>query len=211
MAVYLQGQLISSSNGGYPYKAMIQSLLGYGEEAKASQLQSQLFYKDTGDTIAEFDETDNAGGGNDSLINRSPFIAQSKTLTMSGPLLEDLFHLNIHLVNAVDVSVKLFWSSAPFALMSGEGTNNYKIELQDVYLKVCQLKMNNALVLAHTKQFERGNALYPYTKTEIRQTSISASQMANTWDNLFLDHCPTCVVVGFVDGPSVSGTYDENP
>ncbi|XP_046350716.1 uncharacterized protein F54H12.2-like [Haliotis rufescens] len=130
---------------------------------------------------------------------------------MSGPLLEDVFKLNRHLVNGVDVSIKLFRSSPQFTLMSGASDKEYKIELQDVYLKVCKLRMNNALALAHAKQFETANALYPYMKTSIRQASISASQIGYTFDNLFLDHCPTRVVVGFVSGEGVSGSYTQNP
>ncbi|XP_048253208.1 uncharacterized protein LOC125381066 [Haliotis rufescens] len=163
VAVYLQGQLVSSNNGGYPYKAFIQTLLGYGAEAKDNQLQSQLFNKDKGETTADFDSKDPLGGGN---------VPQ-------------------------------------FALMSGAPGTEYKIELQDVYLKVYKLKMDNALVLVHAKQFENTNALYPYMKTDIPQASISASQMTYTFDNLFLDQCPSRLV-GFVSGEGVNGSYTKH-
>ena len=43
--ISLNGNLIASTNT-YPYRAMIETLLSYGEDAKTSQLTSALFYKD---------------------------------------------------------------------------------------------------------------------------------------------------------------------
>ena len=44
--VTLNGTLISSSTNTYPYRSMLETLLSYGEDAKKSQLTSELFYKD---------------------------------------------------------------------------------------------------------------------------------------------------------------------
>ena len=44
--VALNEQLISPSTNTYPYRAMIETLLNYGEEAKTSQLSMAMFYKD---------------------------------------------------------------------------------------------------------------------------------------------------------------------
>jgi len=44
--VTLNRTLISSSTNTYTYKSMLQTLLSYGEDAKKSQLTSELFYKD---------------------------------------------------------------------------------------------------------------------------------------------------------------------
>ena len=45
--VSLNERLISPSTNTYPYRAMIETLLNYGEEAKTSQLSMAMFYKDT--------------------------------------------------------------------------------------------------------------------------------------------------------------------
>ena len=60
--VSLNERLISASTNGYPYRAMIESLLNYAEKAKTSQLSMAMFYKDTGgkmnvvNLLAEDDE-----------------------------------------------------------------------------------------------------------------------------------------------------------
>jgi hypothetical protein len=44
--VTMQGKHVTSTTNHYPYKAMIQTLLSYSNEAKTSQLTSQLWEKD---------------------------------------------------------------------------------------------------------------------------------------------------------------------
>jgi len=44
--VSLDGTLISNSTNTYPHRAMLETLLSYGSDAKASQLTSELYYKD---------------------------------------------------------------------------------------------------------------------------------------------------------------------
>ena len=45
--VSLNERLISPSTNTYPYRAMLETLLNYGEDAKSSQLTMAMFYKDT--------------------------------------------------------------------------------------------------------------------------------------------------------------------
>ncbi|XP_041351267.1 uncharacterized protein F54H12.2-like [Gigantopelta aegis] len=211
VAVYLQGQLVSSANNHYPYKAIIETLLNYGADAKQSQLQSQLFYKDKGEVQTDIESTDPITGANSGLLNRGAFIANSKTITMEGALCEDIFNIGRYLVNGVDITIKLFRSSVPFCLMSGKTGQEYMIELQDIYFKICKLKMNSALILTHNKLFEKSNALYPFTKTEVKMSSIPFSQQSYVWDNVYQSHCPGRLVVGFVNGDGVTGSYTKNP
>ena len=44
--ISLNGALITSSTNTYPYRAMLKTLLSYGQDAKASQSTSALYYKD---------------------------------------------------------------------------------------------------------------------------------------------------------------------
>ena len=44
--VALNERMISPSTNTYPYRAMLETQLNYGEEAKTSQLSMSLFYKD---------------------------------------------------------------------------------------------------------------------------------------------------------------------
>ncbi|CAC5357797.1 unnamed protein product [Mytilus coruscus] len=81
---YLQGTLVSSSNTCYPYKSYIKSLLCYGQDAKATQLTSMLFYKDRSGHMDSL--TTNTGA-----YERRKFISSSKSVDLQGPLYHELF------------------------------------------------------------------------------------------------------------------------
>ena len=66
--VTMQGKLVTSTTSHYPYKAMIQTLLSYGNGAKASQVTSQLWIKYI---AAHFEDNDVNGGLNSDLNTRS--------------------------------------------------------------------------------------------------------------------------------------------
>ena len=57
--ILLNGTLITASTNTYPYRAMIETLLG-GEDAKSSQLTSALYYKDQPGRMDSVDFADNA-------------------------------------------------------------------------------------------------------------------------------------------------------
>ncbi|XP_067653360.1 uncharacterized protein F54H12.2-like [Haliotis asinina] len=90
VAVYLQNQLVSSTNNYYPYKSMMKALLGYGAEAKSTQMTSQLFYKDYAESNNDLESSNVTGSLNSGMRTRAAFIANSKELTMTGPIFGSL-------------------------------------------------------------------------------------------------------------------------
>lgn len=86
--VTVQGKFVTSTTGHYPYKAMIQTLLSYGNNASLN-LTSQMFYKDTPGFL---DENDTKTGKNEGLKTRSSFFQDSTTVHMIAPIYHDLFH-----------------------------------------------------------------------------------------------------------------------
>ena len=67
--VSVHNKSITSSTTNYPYKAMIQTLLKYGNEAKQSQLTSQMYVFDTPNAMDDAD----LEGQNVGLYSRSKF------------------------------------------------------------------------------------------------------------------------------------------
>ncbi|XP_071096051.1 uncharacterized protein F54H12.2-like [Haliotis cracherodii] len=92
----------------------------------------------------------------------------------------------------------------------GKTGHDYKVEILDTYLKVCKLKVNPALILAHNTLFQDSNALYPYTKSEVKVTSIPTTQLTHTIDNLS-NPIANRYIVGFVVSNSLNGSYTGNP
>ncbi|MEW8547554.1 MAG: hypothetical protein AB2693_28945 [Candidatus Thiodiazotropha sp.] len=190
-----------------PYRAMMQTLLKFGQDAKSSQLASQLFIKDDNDHPEDPDPT----GANSALYMRAKYIALSKTLDLQGPIFHDLFSMFRYLINQVDVKLKLYRSSPAFCLLSGDTTPDYRVEIIDIYLLARKIRVNPAVIYGHSEILKSVNAKYPFTRVETRVQSIPVGSSSFHWENLFQGQKPNRVVIGFVAAKAVSGDYKANP
>ena len=113
--VSLNGTLITASTNTYPYRAMIETLLSYGEDAKRTQLTSGLFYKDRAGRMYSVDLADDTA--NDGLLKRRALGLESRTFDMMGQLHADIFFQDRYMINEVGVKIKLTRSRDDFCLM----------------------------------------------------------------------------------------------
>ncbi|CAC5383161.1 unnamed protein product [Mytilus coruscus] len=203
----MQGKLVTSTTSHYPYKAMIQTLLSYGDEAKKSQLTSQLWEKDT---PGHLDDNDVNAGSNGALGRRALYFAQSRTADMEGPLYHDLFHMDRLILNQVAINVRLTRVRPEFCLTK-EASPDYKVIIEDIVLKACKVQINPAVIFGHSEILKSVNAKYPFTKTEVKQITIAAGTVNFDQDQLFQNIRPNRVVVGFVNALGAAGDYTKNP
>lgn len=204
--VTLQNKAIITSNYN-PYRAMFETLLNFGQDAKSSQLLSQLFIKDDSDHPEDTDPS----GNNNGLFLRAKYISLSKYLDLQGPIFHDLFSMSRYLMNQVDVKLKLYRSSPAFCLSSGDASPDYQIEIHDIYLLVKKIRVNPAVIYGHSEILKTSNAKYPFTRGECRIQSIPSGSTSFHWDNIFQGQKPSRVVIGFVLSKAVSGDYKANP
>jgi len=121
--VSLNGTLISSSRNAYPYRSMLETLLSYGEDAKKSQLFSELFYKDD---AVRIDETIIAEAGghlpNFGLQRRREFVARSREFDMIRRIHGDIFFQERYMLNELGMRIKLVRSKGTFCLIGAVGS-----------------------------------------------------------------------------------------
>lgn len=204
--VSLQNKVTITCNYN-PYRAMIQTLLNFGQDATSSQVNSQLFIMDKAGSTSVVDPS----GSNNGLFERSKFIKGSKTLDLQGPIFHDLATSSRYIINQTDVKLKLYRSSPAFCLNSGEASPDYKIDIQDIYLLAKKIKVNPAVIYGHSEILKSTNAKYPITRSECRVQSIATGSTSFHWENLFQGQKPNRVVIGFVKSKAVSGDYKSNP
>ena len=100
-------------------------LLNCGYDATNTQLQTQLYHKDTAGSM---DHTKpNETPLNLGLIYRNKLSKSSAIIYMVGPIYADVFQMPRYLLNEVDVHVKLFQNKNSFRLLSSVPTNKYKV------------------------------------------------------------------------------------
>ena len=85
--VFINNHLVSTSTNNHPYKAYVENLLQYGDEAKEMQLCSVGYYKDVAGTM---DTANVLSGGNSGLSERYALMGASKPCHVYGPLNADV-------------------------------------------------------------------------------------------------------------------------
>ena len=116
--VSLNERLISPSTNTYPYRAMIETLLNYGEDAKSSQLTMAMFYKDTPGKMNAVNPVADDDDANLGLKARYAFTKTSNTVDMIGPIHSDIFFQDRLILNGVNLRLKLNRAKNSFCLVS---------------------------------------------------------------------------------------------
>ena len=152
--VYLNGTLVTPSRNTYPYRAYIETLLSYGNEAKETQLRSQLRYKDTAGRMDAVDIVDE-DVMNRGLVSRRAHVTQSRFVDMMGRLHVDLFLQDRYMLNGVDVKIRLVRSKYTFALMAGGGNLDYKVHIVNATMFARKATLNPTVQMAHIRHWTR--------------------------------------------------------
>ena len=197
----------SITNNYNPYRAYIHTLLKYGGDALSSQIQTQGWLMDDHDSPGVTDPA----GSNKGLFERSIWLKSSKTLDLQGPIFHDLFSIDRYLLNQVDVKLKVYRNPVTFALLAKDVSNNFKINIEDIYVLARKIRVNPAVLYGYSKILEKKNALYPYTKVECRSQSVATGSASFQWDNLFQGQKPEKVIIAFVKSKALNGDYTTNP
>ena len=138
--VILGGKLISSATNAYAYRSILEVLLNYDKEAAESQLGFGLFCKDTAGQMEEMDITADPVL-NTGLGTRSEWTKTSKVVELQGGIHSDLFNDEKHILNGVDLTVKLHRHKPEFCLLSGDTDPAHKITIVDAILYVKKIEL----------------------------------------------------------------------
>ena len=208
--VSLNGTLISSSTNTYPYRAMLETLLSYGEDAKKSQLTSELFYKDDANAT---ESTLIAPAGdvvpNQGLQSRRAHARESREFDMIGRIHGDIFFQERYLLNEVGLKIRLVRCKDAFCLA---GTpNNAKLNITHAALFVRKVKLSPTVFIAHAQALENSTAKYPIKRTVCKAFAIPQNYRDITYEKLVSGQLPTRLVVGIVDNAAFNGRRDRNP
>ena len=161
------------------------------------------------DATSEFDDVDFTNGDNTNGIVRMAYIKESKVLDLQGPILHDLFQVKRYIFNQVGISMKFRRSTPDFCLLSNEA-KKYKIDIEEMDLRVCKVPVNPIVITAHNAMLSSTNAKYPYTKREM--ASMAKGTLNFSLNQVFQDSCPNRVIVTFVCSEATSGgSLTKNP
>ena len=214
--VHLNDRLVSAASNTYAYRAMIETLLTYGSDAKTSHLTAGLFYKDTAQRLDAADPTLNDANVNFGLKKRYQFTRESREVDMVGMIHGDIFCQEKFLLGGVDLKLKFHRSKNEFCLLSGfqpiPNQPEYKVQIMDATLFVRSCKLNPTLTMSHAKELEKGvTAKYPIRRVDVKSLSIPQGNLSFVGESLFSGQIPKRIVFGLVDNTAYNGAYAKNP
>ena len=155
--ISLDDTQITSSSNTYPYRAYLEILLSYGPDAKASQLSSLMYHKDTAGAMDEIagvaDDVPNEGLKAQMLLTEG-----NRIVDMVGTIHSDLFFQNKYLLNNINLRVRLVPSKDAFCSMGAEDAT-FKVKIHECKLIVGEIRLSPSIFLAHAKVLELGNAI----------------------------------------------------
>jgi len=202
--ISLNGTLITASTNTYPYRAMLETLLSYGEDAKSSQLTSALYYKDK---AGQMDATTIEGAHtNSGFLARREHAHESREFDMMGRLHADIFFQDRYMINEVGVKIKLIRSKDSFCLMG-----NGKVAIVHASMFVRKVKLMPSVFLAHAKTLERGPAKYPIRRVVCKSFTVPQNYLDVSHEKLFSGQLPTRLVIGLVSNRAFNGHAESNP
>lgn len=208
--VSLNERLISSSTNTYAYRALLETLLNYGDEAKKSQLTMSLFYKDTPgkmDTVNPLAEDDDANLG---LKARFAFTKSSNIVDMMGAIHSDVFFQEGLLLNGVNLRIKLNRAKNSFCLLSSATTPNFKVTITEAILYVGKVKVASSITLGHAAALRHTTAKYPLRRVDCKVLTIPRGFSSFNPDNIFQGRIPKRIVFGLVDTEAFNGSYTSH-
>jgi len=200
--IFLNQKLVSTSTSNYMYRAYIETLLNYGTDSKNTHLTGAMYYSDTAGKMVDFT-------GNTGLVKRKTIAAQSAIIELLGPIHCDIMNMEKYLLNGVELKLKFVRTRDSFSLIAPKG--EYKVKMLDATLKIRKVKINPAILLAHSKNLERFNAKYPITRVETKVSTIAAGLSSYSCNNIILGQIPKRIIIGFVSNKTYNGDFKLNP
>lgn len=195
-------QLVSCTN--YPYRAYLEALTSYSENAKKTWLQAGLFYKDTGE---QFDTLTDANAG---FKSRKGHFAGSTQVEFMTKLHCEPFNQDRFLVDNVDLEVTLTKQDDNFTIMADDA-ENVKLVLEDVSLIT---RKNNLFpdklveIQAHRRTMD---VQYPINRIVVKTDTISQGTTSHSLTGQFRGSIPSMILIGLVKNEAYAGKKSLNP
>ena len=202
--LYLNNDHIATVSN-YAYRAYLESLLSFGEQAKKTWLQAGLFYKDS------HKHHDTLGNDNQGFKFRNNYISESKNVELISKVHCDLFNQSRMLLNQVNVKLIFTRNTDAFCLLAAN-TANVKIEIEELSLFVRRATLADHKFTEINTAIIKQDAKYFIPRTKVKAFTCAAGQRnVEIRNQLSAPDLPTRIIIGMVSNKAYSGQNALNP
>lgn len=202
ITISMNGKSIAQTDTNYSYRSLIANLLNYGNDAASTHLESTGWLLDRGDL--------DSLGANAGLEARHKIFKPNSVIEVMGKIHGDLFNQDRYLLNNVDLRISLALEKPEFYMMEKDDGKS-SIQIIDATMYMDHVTLNPRILMAQQMVLQKTDALYPYTRVEVKAYTVPANSMNISLDNVVIGQLPNLLVFCMVDNDAYTGKRSKNP
>jgi hypothetical protein len=204
VTISLNGKKVDGGDGYYPFRAYMQSLLGYSEKVQNEQMFAIGFIKD--------DHKEMSSKTNAAYIKRKAWTAVGAIKEFYGKLKCPFLEQVRFLPPGIELSIKLHRAKDAFALFSTVAGLKPKIKIEKIALNMLTAKVNPNIMQYHMNQLALNiPAVYEIHPLDIQIIPLAMNDLGGVKDNLFFGRVPKYLIMVMVPTTAFYGDYSSNP
>ncbi len=154
--ISLNGITVTHAANLYYYRAHLEMLLSYGNEAAESRLPNAFWYRDTGDHVVCNATEALTSSTNTDLLARYDRLKQSKEIEMVCRLHTDICNFPTHILPSVRKQILLTKARRENYMHSKEADSKAIFKILEAQLLVKRVRPNPAYLIAHNTAVQAG-------------------------------------------------------
>jgi hypothetical protein len=186
----------------YPYKAYLESLLGFSESSKKTNLSCALF-----ETSYYVNPNHSYFGPAAEATDQS----KGKVFDLMGRLHLDFTFQGKALLGGCVTGLKLTLNDPDFYMYYMLDGNTPSVDILDAQLELNCLKCYPHLVEAHNRALQKSTAKYPLTRCEVKAVTVPRDITSVHLDNIVQGLLPRRMFVCMVSNAAFNGNLRKDP
>ena len=207
--IALNGVNITQSGDLYNYRAYLETILIYGNDAAKSHLTNSYWYKNAGHMLP-CDPT-KAESTNTGFIDRWNRQKQSKEIEMYGRIHSDLCNVIKFLLPGVRLQIKFMKAKPSSYLMNTKADSMNIFKFLEAKLYVCRIKAYPSILLAYDNTLKTNLAYYDMTRVTLKTFTFTSGASSLSIDQAVTGHLPKRLLFAMVDNSAFLGAINTNP
>ena len=189
----INGRVVTKSSITYPYRAFVDTLIGYSDDAKESHLSSILWTKNPARMMPRATATD---------------LTVGEYFELRGKLCLDLAQQGRAMVGGCTFKLELRFNNPEMAFTRPADLKyNIDWDISNLTLLVHRTVVSDGTLAAHIRALQHATAKYPITRHEIKTVTVNAGLMDVMLDSIFTGQLPRRILVGFVKASAFRGSF----
>lgn len=201
--IYLNNKAICQSDNNYHYRAYLEKILNYGQDAAATHLETSGWNLDTSEDLDSLDSLQHK--------NRIKLYENGKKVELMGKIHADMLNQSRLLLNNVDLKVVFNLEKSDFYMMTKENDTSSSIKILEAQMYINHVTINPKILIAHHQTLLRRNAIYPYKRIELKSFTLFPGNHSLNLDNIVMGQLPNMIIFAMVSSKAYNGARDKNP